>query len=213
MAAIIGGIIAGIGAAVGGSKAAKGAKQAQNAMRDQYWRVREDLSPYRGIGDWAVPFLQQKVSSGYYNPKIGDVTQTPGYQFRLSEGQKALENSAIQRGGLLSGNAMRAITDYGQNFASNEYDKEYNREASRLATEYSQLFNLANLGFAANSQTAGVGTSTANSIANIAQNQGNQQANMWSNLGSDIASAYAFQQAQNSMRQPNYYQEGGHYYA
>jgi hypothetical protein len=51
----------------------------------------------------------------------------PGYQFRLSEGLRALENRAAQRGTLRSGATLQALMDYGQDTASQEYDKAYNR--------------------------------------------------------------------------------------
>jgi hypothetical protein len=51
----------------------------------------------------------------------------PGYLFRLSEGQKVLENSAAARGGLLSGQTGKALQQYGQNFASNEFGSIYDR--------------------------------------------------------------------------------------
>ena len=42
----------------------------------------------------------------------------PGYQFRLGEGQKAIENSAASRGGLLSGGTQKALAKYGLDLAS-----------------------------------------------------------------------------------------------
>ena len=51
----------------------------------------------------------------------------PGYQFRFSEGVRALDRSAAARGGLLSGGYGRALTRYGQGFASEEFGNVYNR--------------------------------------------------------------------------------------
>ena len=51
----------------------------------------------------------------------------PGYQFRVSEGLRALENRAAQRGTLGTGATIQAMIDYGQDAASQEYDKAYNR--------------------------------------------------------------------------------------
>ena len=53
----------------------------------------------------------------------------PGYGFRLSEGMKALERGAAARGGLLSGNALRAAQRYGQDVASQEFGQAYGRLA------------------------------------------------------------------------------------
>jgi hypothetical protein len=53
----------------------------------------------------------------------------PGYGFRMSEGLKALEGGAAARGGMFSGNALRAAQQYGQNLASQEFGNAYNRLA------------------------------------------------------------------------------------
>jgi hypothetical protein len=60
----------------------------------------------------------------------------PGYLFRLGEGQKVLENSAAARGGLLSGQTGKALQQYGQNFASNEFGNIYDRYRGLIDTGY-----------------------------------------------------------------------------
>ncbi len=54
----------------------------------------------------------------------------PGYEFRVGEGQRALERGASARGGLLSGGFARKAIRYGQDYASNEYTNVYNRIAN-----------------------------------------------------------------------------------
>jgi len=56
-----------------------------------------------------------------------DLQADPGYQFRLSEGLKALDRQAAARGGLISGGALKASQRYGQDMASQEYGQAYNR--------------------------------------------------------------------------------------
>lgn len=69
----------------------------------------------------------------------GDITQNSGYQFRLAEGQKALERSLAARGMANSGAALKAAQEYGQNLAAEEYDNAYRRW-------YQENANLANAG-------------------------------------------------------------------
>lgn len=64
-------------------------------------------------------------------------TADPGYQFRLQEGQKALERSAAARGGLFSGRAAKDLTNYGQGAASQEYGNAFNR----FQTERQNIIN------------------------------------------------------------------------
>lgn len=52
---------------------------------------------------------------------IEDMKADPGYQFRFQQGQEAVENSAAAKGSLLGGNTLRALNEYGQGFASNEF--------------------------------------------------------------------------------------------
>jgi hypothetical protein len=62
----------------------------------------------------------------------------PGYLFRLGEGQKVLENSAAARGGLLSGQTGKALQQYGQNFASNEFGNIYDRYRGLIDAGYAR---------------------------------------------------------------------------
>lgn len=51
----------------------------------------------------------------------------PGYQFRLQQGIQALQNNQAASGILRTGGAAKALNDYAQNNASNEYANVYNR--------------------------------------------------------------------------------------
>lgn len=51
----------------------------------------------------------------------------PGYQFRLDQGTRGVNNSAAAKGGLLSGAAAKALDQYNQDYASGEYNNAFNR--------------------------------------------------------------------------------------
>lgn len=65
----------------------------------------------------------------YLNAKFqpGDLTQDPGYQFRLQQGQQAIDRSLGARGNLFSGNALKAAQEYGQGLADSTYNDAYQR--------------------------------------------------------------------------------------
>lgn len=63
--------------------------------------------------------------------EYGGFTATPGYDFRLREGQRGIEASAAARGGLYSGATMKSLQRDAQNFASAEYNNYLNRLAGR----------------------------------------------------------------------------------
>lgn len=60
-----------------------------------------------------------------FNPDM--MKEDPGYQFRLDQGMKGVNNSAAARGGLLSGAALKATDQYNQDYASGEYGNAFNR--------------------------------------------------------------------------------------
>lgn len=121
---------------------------------------------------------------------MGDFQQDPGYAFRLSEGQKALERSAAARGGLISGGAMKAATKYGQDMGSQEYQNAYNRYQTNRANQLNPLGSLAQSGqAAANFQSGNLGsygTMVGNLIGQQGQSQAAGQIGMGSTLGNAI---------------------------
>ncbi len=64
---------------------------------------------------------------GYSQPTLEDALKEPGYEFRLGQGESALQNSAAARGVLRTGATLEDILKYGQEFASSEYQNVYNR--------------------------------------------------------------------------------------
>lgn len=58
---------------------------------------------------------------------------TPGYQFGLQEGQRALDSSASARGGLFSGKAGLEMTRYGQNYADQQGFTPYMNRLAALS--------------------------------------------------------------------------------
>jgi len=107
----------------------------------------------------------------------------PGYEFRRSEGMRALEGSAAARGGLLSGGFAKKAMRYGQDYASNEYTNVYNR-----------ISNIAGLGQVSANQSGqaalygGQQMGTAAAQAGYANASGYRGAgNAWNNAGQQIA--------------------------
>jgi hypothetical protein len=64
----------------------------------------------------------------------------PGYQFRLSEGQKALERSAAARGNVLGAATQKNLTRFGQNLASDEFERFDARRARDYGTELGRAY-------------------------------------------------------------------------
>lgn len=108
------------------------------------------------------------------------------YQFRLGEGQRALNSGYAANGTLQSGAALQALQEHGQNFASNE-----------LMNYMNLLSNQQNTGVGAASAIAGVGqnlvsnvsannNNAGNAAANAALVNGQANANMWQGIAGGI---------------------------
>ena len=100
------------------------------------------------------------------NFSAGDFYTDPGYDFRLSEGAKALERSASARGGLFSGGTLKALTRYNQDVASQEYGNAFNRFQENRRTRYNQLAGIAGLGQQTAANLGNLGAQTSRDIAN-----------------------------------------------
>ena len=60
-------------------------------------------------------------------PTPEEIARNPSYQFRLQGGQQAIDRSAAARGMLRTGGTLKDLAQYGQNFASQEYESAYDR--------------------------------------------------------------------------------------
>ncbi len=70
----------------------------------------------------------------FVGPNAETVLKTPGYQFRLNQGEQALQNAKAAQGILGTGATLKAILGYGQDYASNEFQNEWNREYTEYGT-------------------------------------------------------------------------------
>lgn len=130
--------------------------------------------PWYEAGTNALSKLQGRMDTvPTFTGKV-DLTQDPGYAFRLSEGQKALERSAAARGGLLSGAAGKALTRFGQEYGSQEYQNAYNRalqkynaDVQQEAAGYNRLASMAGIGQTTAQQLGAAGQNYATTAGNI----------------------------------------------
>lgn len=151
-----------LGGAILQSNAAKAAAADQTAAsnaaiaesRRQYDTTRSDLMPWLQQGTAAVGRLGDLLgTSGKSLTPEQIMAMDPGYQFRLGEGNKAISNLAGSRGMTNSGATLKALTRFGQDYASNEYGNIYNR-----------LAGVAGTGQQAGTTIGGFGAQNANTI-------------------------------------------------
>jgi hypothetical protein len=98
------------------------------------------------------------------------LTEDPGYQFNLAQGQQGLNRSLGAQGGLFSGRALKAAAEYNQNYADNAFKDAYGRWANKTGAQ-NQIIG----GTGANN--AGYGIMRSNNVANSISNIFNQNQN------------------------------------
>jgi hypothetical protein len=174
---------AGVGAAASVYSANKAASaqthaaDSANALENsQYDQTRSDQAPYRTTGYSALSRMSDLLglsgntsADGYGSlnkPFTGSSVATdPGYQFGLNQGVKTAQDSAAARGGLYSGATLKALTQYGNDYATTKFDDAFNRDKTTKDTEYNRLAGVAGTGQTATNMVDTTG-------ANVAANQG-----------------------------------------
>jgi len=157
-----------IGSMIGGYSQGKATKEAakmaykasiyaSQLQQAQYNQTRSDMMPWLGAGQRAVQTLEGKIAAG-----PGEYEKSKDYEFLMQQGTQARERGAAASGGLQSGAEQKALTEYGQGLASQDYDKWLNRWYQSL-TPYQSL--------------AGMGQTTGGQLGTLggqsALNQGN----------------------------------------
>ena len=172
--ALLGGVIASSGARSAASTQADAAYRAADLQKEIFDKQMAGQEPYRQAGLTGQNRLMELLGLGGDTSAAGygkygrdfsmaDYQADPGYAFRLSEGQKALERSAAARGGLISGGALKAATRYGQDMGSQEYQNAFNRYQTSRTNQLQPLGNLMASGqSAASNQGSAAGQYGAN---------------------------------------------------
>jgi len=184
-----------IGSAAIGSRSASKAARAQQQAADQAADVQREIfqkqtelqEPFRQAGISSQNELMRLLGIGgdaaaadygmltrQFRPE--DMQMDPGYAFRLSEGQKALERSAAARGGLLSGSMLKGAQRFGQEMGSQEYMNAFNRAQAQLGNRLGALGSLYGAGQTATQQVAGQAGQMGTNVGNLMMSGGQARA-------------------------------------
>ncbi len=191
---------------------AKSAQDANSNLMSIYQQNRSDQLPFLQIGQQNAQGLNQQVNSGAFNnPQFNyqapqwqggnfsfdpsQVTQDPGYKFRLQQGEDQVQQSAAARGLLHSGSTLKGINDYAQGQASSELGAAYNRQLGQYNDNRTNFNNDRSFGYnqasdqygrlvASNqdrynklASLAGYGPTAATNLGNLGSNYGNAYGN------------------------------------
>jgi hypothetical protein len=177
--------------AYGANKAAKaqlqGAREGAAAEERMFNRQVELQAPFRDAGVQALNKLLPMAMD--YKPfSLKDFELDPGYQFRMQEGRRAVENSMLARGMGLSGSMLRGVTRYGQGIGSEEFMNAYNRFQANRANEMNPLQALAGVGQTSANTLSGAAGQLGSSLSNLAVGAGNARASAYAGTANALAS-------------------------
>lgn len=174
--------------------------------------------PFRETGVTANNRLAQLLGLSEGGEGNGSLMQTfgrdqfeadPGYQFRMDEGMKGVENSGAARGMQLSGATLKALQKYGQGVASQEYNNAFGRFNADQTNQYNRLAGVVNSGMGATNQISnaaaqfGQNTASNNAAMGNAQAAGAiGQANAWSNGIGQAINGYQQNQLMQAIQRP-----------
>jgi hypothetical protein len=177
------------GSIVGGVMGANAAKSAANtqaaaareaiAQQQRMFDIQnEQQKPYREAGYSALsdianmkPYLTKQFGQEDFQAGID-----PSYNFRLAQGNLATTNLANQSGGLIGGNALQGLTNYGQGAASQEFGNAFNRFQTERGNIYNTLAGIAGIGQTAQGQVTNLAQNTAGNIGQATIGIGNAMA-------------------------------------
>ena len=174
--------VAGVGTSLLQSNAAsKAADKANAAQRQALEQSRADLEPWRTAGQGALTGVQNAAGlNGQpgYDAALAGFHTSPGYQFQLDQGLRAVDAGAAASGMLRSGAALKAEQTFGTGLADKEFTDYYNR-----------LFDLSKLGEGAASGSAAASQATGTGIAQTDLSEGSAQSSIYGNLGKGLGNA------------------------
>lgn len=122
----------------------KNTKKGYKRLLNSYGTAQKDFNQARSLTD---PFFQEMLTGGRQaygtladlvgingqgaqNGAINDWQMSPAFQSTLDRGQRTIEQGAAARGTLMSGDAINASREYGQDLQNREFDTQLGRLAS-----------------------------------------------------------------------------------
>ena len=184
------------------------ARQANGLTAEQLAQAEKRNAPFVQGGTQAFNALLDRLglsgntSAPGYNtfgrvPTQQEVMQTPGYQFGLEQGQRALDHQLAAGGMNYSGAALKAASRFGNDYATTKYGNAFAQQQGAQQQAYGQLMGAAGLGQGAAANTNALGTAAAGAMGQNLTGIGNvqganalAQGNIWQNALNQGVSQY-----------------------
>jgi hypothetical protein len=131
-----------------------------------------DTSSYDWVDDWSWE------------------ASSPSYDWRVDEGQRALERSAAAGGGLFSGDTGMALTLYGQDMGRQEFEADWSRFGELAGSGEESTGTVVNVAGNYGSSAAANTMAAGNARASGYRGAGQADAAMWNTIGGAIGAGY-----------------------
>jgi hypothetical protein len=136
----------------------------------------QDATQATAQNDPAFGSLMRRFSASDLN---ADPVYQSGLQFGLSEGEKGLNHQAAASGSLLSGATLKALTRYGNDYASTKAEGAYNRYNTDQTNQFNRLSGISGGGQTASNLVSSAGQNMANNISANQIGVGNARASSY----------------------------------
>ena len=173
-----------LGTLLGGAASLASNDDAQKKLLEAQQQALGDIAPYNASGTAANSKLSDLLGTSG-NKSVGaygaltkpftpsDLTNDPGYQFDLQQGEKALDRKNAATGNIFSGAALKEGNQFAQGLADNTYNNAFNRDMAQKQQVYGDLAGQAGTGFNAANTAAGINQGTGNARAGSSIAAGN----------------------------------------
>jgi hypothetical protein len=176
----------------------------------------QNANPYMQEGNQGTSNLAGLAANGGFQaPTAAQAAATPGYQFQLQQGLQGVEQQLGASGGAATGGALKALTQYGQNVASTNYQNVFNNALQGYNTNVNTNLAMAGQGL----QGTGLAQNAIQNYGNISNqntmgsqyfnaNLGMQGATSAGQLGLQGAETAGNQNLQGAIAGGNMYMQG-----
>ena len=169
--------------------------QQQNAQRvadmqtRQYQQTREDLSPYRTIGQDASTRMGTRLSelTTPISVKPQDFLDSDYYKFLEQQGQRGVTASAAARGLASSGAALKGAAAFSKGLASQEWKSNFEMQRAGQTDAFNRLKGLIDVGAGAATGTGAAGSRAAEAAGTALTSGASAEAAAINRTGSSVA--------------------------
>lgn len=191
--AVIGSAVIGAGSQIyGANKAAevqsKNADKVAAIQQEQYRQTRDDLSPYRVVGEDAAGRMKTRLTDLTTPISVNpdDFLNSEYYKFLEKQGLKTVQNSAAARGLGTSGAALKGAAAFSKGLNSQEWQNNFNMQRANQTDAFSRLKALIDTGAGAATGTGVLGEKAAYNAGTALTGGANAQAAAANTTGTAI---------------------------